>query len=217
MPAADLRRVDAPANQHPADRAAFLLSAVASPYLILPAFILLLVGSVASDIREAVLWAGVGGAGVVGVPLLYTVVGVRQARLTDLHVRLREQRKGPFVAALVGAALSAVGLRLVGAPAPLLLGAVATVVNGLLFALITRRWKISLHPAVLAACGVLAGGTVGPSWYLTLAAVPAVIWARVRRRRHTWAQGWVASLLAAAVTGALVAGWRALDRAPGAG
>lgn len=198
-----------PKPDSPADRLAFVISALASPYLVIPAFIVVVAASVAESARQALSWAVVGGAGVVGVPLLYILVGVRRGQLTDIHVRLREQRRGPFLAALIGAACSALGLHAIGSPEALQLGAWATVINGLAFALVTRRWKISLHPAALTACVVLAGSTVAASWYWTLTALPAVIWARVRRRRHTWAQGLVASLLAALLTGLTVAGWRA--------
>ncbi len=206
---AELSQPPAETTADPRDRVAFLISGAASPYVVLPLFILLMTAEWAPGWREAVLWAAVGSACVVGLPLGYIAIGVRRGRLTDIHVQLREQRGGPFLAALFGAALAGLGLHLLGAPDALVLAAAAVVLNGAVFALITRRWKISMHPSVLAACAVLAGRTVAAGWFVLLAAVPLVIWARVRRGRHNWAQGAVASLLAVLLTAGLLEGWLA--------
>jgi len=45
----------------------------------------------------------------------------------------------------------------------------------------------------------------GPVWAITFLAVPLVGWARVYRRRHTWAQVVVGGLVGAAVTTAVLA------------
>ena len=82
----------------------------------------------------------------------------------------------------------------------MILAAAAAVANGLLFLAVTLRWKISMHPSTLTACALMAGRLVHPAWLLALASLPLLLWARVRRGRHTWGQGAAAIVLAAVVT-----------------
>ncbi len=193
----------APPQASSADKLAFAISAVASPFLILPAFIGVLVADLAETAGQAWLWTGVAVGGTVAVPLLYILVGVRKGTITDPHIMVLEQRRRPFFAAVAGAVLAAGLLRLIGAPEPLQLGAAAVAINGMLFGVISLRWKISMHPSTLAAAAVLCGMILSPRWLWALVAVPAVIWARVHRKRHDWAQGIAAVLLACVVTAAM--------------
>jgi hypothetical protein len=99
-----------------------------------------------------------------------------------------EQRRGPFLAGLMGLALQAVGLRLIGAPYPLTVYATAVLFNATLFAYISQSWKISVHTGGLSACLAGALPILGWSpWWLTLQ-IP-LIWARAHRKRHHPWQG----------------------------
>lgn len=195
----------------PADWLAFLVSAVASPFLVLPAYIGLLIVQQPFTLAEALLWAAVAIGGIVGVPLIYILIGLKRGVFTDLHLREREQRRGPFLAAIIGAGVSAVLLRMIDAPLSVQLGAAAVLLNGGLFAAISRRWKISLHPSTLTACVVIAGMTSGTGWFWGLAPVPLVMWARVHRQRHDWAQGAAAVILAGGLTALMVLGYLRLE------
>ncbi len=192
-----------PANR--ADRLALVVSAGLSPYVVLPAFICILMAQRPLAPGKALLWGGISIAGLVGVPLLYISIGVARGSLTDYHIDRREQRRGPFLAALLGAALAALLLDLAGAPLELPLGAAAVVLNGALFLLISLRWKISMHPSVLAGCAVLAGMVASPWFFAALGLLPLVMWARVRRQRHSWSQGVIATVLSAGLTALMVA------------
>lgn len=195
----------------PADWLAFLVSAVASPFLVLPGYITALIVRQPFTLGQALLWALVAIGGIVGVPLVYILIGLRRGIFTDLHLREREQRRGPFMAALVGAGFAAVVLRYIDAPLAVQLGAAAVLLNGALFAAISQHWKISLHPSTLAACVVIGGMTSGPRWYWGLAPVPLVMWARVHRGRHNWAQGFAAVTLAVSLTALMVLGYQWLE------
>jgi len=194
-----------------ADWLAFLISAVASPFVVLPAYIAILIVQQPFTLSQALLWAAVAIGGIVGVPLVYIVIGLRRGTFTDLHLREREQRRGPFLAAILGAGVSAAILRVIDAPIAVQLGAAAVLLNGSLFAAISRRWKISLHPSTLAACVVIAGMTAGPHWFWGLAPVPLVMWARVHRQRHDWAQGAAAVVLASGLTALMVWAYQWLE------
>jgi hypothetical protein len=191
---------DDPGPASPLDRLAFAISAVASPFLVLPGFLFLLAVHSAPSVAVALRWSGLAAAGMVGVPLGFILVEMARGRVTDVHVRLREQRRGPFIAAIVGCGVSTALLAMADAADAMVLAASAAVVNGLFFLGVTLRWKISMHPSILTACALMAGALVAPGWYATLATVPVVVWARVRRHRHTWAQGGAAIVVSALIT-----------------
>ncbi len=188
------------------DRVAFVVSGFSSPFVVLPLFISVLIVHHGYTREQATAWAVITVGFLVGLPLLYIVRGLRRGTISDLHVGDLAQRRRPFLVAVFGAALAGLVLRLAGAPDDLQLGAAAVVINGGLFGLISLRWKISMHPSTLAACAVLCGMVLHPWWFAVLLLVPLVMWARVRRRRHDWAQGIIATLL----SGGLVAGMVAI-------
>jgi membrane-associated phospholipid phosphatase len=120
------------------------------------------------------------------LPLGYLVWLVRQGRVTDLDIQLREQRAGPMLAT-AGCAALAWGLLWVGsAPLSLVVLAGGLCLEALLLLAITLRWKISVHCAAAAAAAVVIGSGLGTPW--TLICVALVAWSRVRLRRHTVAQ-----------------------------
>lgn len=196
-------------RQHLLDRIAFGISAVTSPYVVTGITAALAVLMLQPTWRQLLLWGGIAvGAGAV-LPFLIVYLLWRKHRLTDMHVRLRAQRIVPFVAALVSASAGMVLLYAVRAPAQLVALAAVYIANGLILALISLRWKISVHAAVFTA-GVMslwALGYVPALWALAL--LPLVLWARVRRHRHTWLQGLVPvalSLVATPLVYGLVSG-----------
>lgn len=185
------------------DRLAWILSMVMSPFVVLPAFVLIFVSHLAADAAEFACWLLVGVLLSTAVPAVYVLYFWRTGRITDPHVAVREQRQGPFLASLLSfAALTAI--MLVGrAPRPMVGLSLALLANAVSFGLITRRWKISLHAGVTASA--LSGAVVVLGWNpLWLLSVVPVIWARTRRGRHTISQGLVGAALGAALTAAVL-------------
>lgn len=206
--------VDSPAPRRPSliDHLALAISAISSPFVILPIFIAILLRGSTVRLEFNLLWLAIAVFGLVGVPLGYVVWGLRRGTITDLHVSILQQRRGLFLTAIAGAAITALLLQLVHAPIEMQLGAVAVALNGALFGLISLRWKISMHPSTLGASATLCGMLVDLRWFLVFAAVPAVMWARVHRQRHDWAQTLAATALASGLTAGMVqAYWMLAD------
>jgi uncharacterized membrane protein YeaQ/YmgE (transglycosylase-associated protein family) len=183
-----------------ADRLAFLFSALASPFVVLPTFTLAVVWKVASTGAEFLLWSGIALVCLTLLPAGYIFFQVRAGRITDMHVREREQRRGPFLVGLAGAVLGTALFYLLHTPRELLALSLCTLVNGFVFAFITLRWKISMHPSVLTAAVLVATIFLSPvcAWLFLL--LPPVIWARIHRQRHDLWQGMIALLLASGLT-----------------
>jgi hypothetical protein len=196
--------------------AAFALSALLSPYLVIPVGT---VGIVASQPvppgqnarRSLLLWTSLSVFFSTIVPALFVVIQMLRGKITDVHVMEREQRGGPFLVAIFSSALGAGVLKYMGAPFPVWSVGLVLAINGIIMLWITSAWKISIHVSVLSAT-VLAGIMLIdglPRWQLAalVCLVPALIWARITRGRHSIWQGiggcGVASLVTFVVLGSL--------------
>lgn len=185
------------------DRLAHGVSTATSPYVVAGVIGALAVLILQPTWGQLLLWGGIAVCTGAVVPFLIVYSLWRKQRLTDMHVRLRTQRTVPFVAALASACAGLVLLQWAQAPAQLLALAAVYLANGLMLALISLRWKISVHAAVYTAglMSLWALGYLPALWALGL--LPLVMWARVRRHRHTWPQGLVPVALSLLLTPAV--------------
>jgi hypothetical protein len=169
-------------------RTAWLLSGLLSPFVLVPFFSAFLISELAQSrwefLKIYLLCVGCSA----GVPAVYIGYNVYAGHITDMHVKLLEQRRGPFRAGVVGLGVQALGLWWLGAPRILVAYAFSIFVGGALFALISERWKISVHTGTLGC--LLAGAIVILNWSpLWLLLQVPLVWARAHRKRHHPKQG----------------------------
>lgn len=175
-------------------RAAWMLSGLLSPFVLVPLFSALFVLELTADRWEFLHIYLLCVACSVGVPAAYIGVNVYAGRITDIHVRLLEQRRGPFRAGLVGLLVQATALWYVQAHPTLVAYGFCVFFSGLAFAYISENWKISVHTGTLGS--LLAGAMVILDWSaLWLLLELPLIWARAHRRRHHPRQGIGGALL----------------------
>jgi hypothetical protein len=182
---------------------AFALSALLSPYLVIPIGTVGIVATQSASRRTFVLWTFLSVLFSTVIPAIYVLVQIARGKITDVHVMEREQRGGPFAVAVVSVAIGALVLRSMGAPAVVWGIGMILLVNGLVLSWITSFWKISMHVAVLSsvviACSILIPD-VGAWRYTWLAMIPALMWARATRGRHSIWQGVAGFLVSGALT-----------------
>jgi len=134
------------------------------------------------------------------VPYGVVIAGVHRRRWTDRHLRARQQRPAPFLAAIASVLTGLALLLALDAPRQLV-ALVVAMLAGLATALVvTLWWKLSVHTAAAAATVAILALTFGPTLTLTAPTVALVAWARVRLGDHTPAQ-----TLAGAALGGLMA------------
>lgn len=184
---------------------AFALSALMSPYLVIPVGTVGIVASTSATRADFLRWTFLSVFFSTVVPALYVVIQIARGKITDVHVMEREQRGGPFTVALVSSVVGALALRQLKAPVEVWGIGLVLFVNGLVMLQITKIWKISMHVAVLSAT-ILAALTMieGVSPLALVWMVPALIWARVSRGRHTIWQGIAACVVSCALTAAIL-------------
>jgi hypothetical protein len=184
--------------------AATTISYVVNPLVLTPLLFALALMHVRASWVDVAHGTGVGVLFFCVLPLAYVAVLRKRGAVRSLEVRTRTKRFGPLAVggAAGGLALAAVwATDMTGRP---LLGAfiLCHLVNTGLIALITLRWKISIHCIGLAAVvsalvfvrahvggGLLASALAGRVVVVGLAAlVPVLAWARVRSGAHTLGQ-----------------------------
>lgn len=190
------------AAQKFSDALAFFLSAALSPYIVIPVGTLYLVWARSRAVPELFWpWLGVSLFFSTALPVLFILYGIWRGTITDVHVMERTQRGGPFVVAILGSLVAAVALHWMGAPRSVWALSAILAVNGVAMLVITNYTKISIHVAVLSAT-ILGASMLEPELpaKLLLWFIPALMWGRWRRGRHTWAQGIMGCVVACVLT-----------------
>lgn len=180
------------------ERLAFWISQIGSPPLTTTACIALGVLSLPAS-RSTWYWMGVYLVLVVLMPLLYLVWLLKKGLITDIHLKVREQRTRPLLVT-VAAAFMAWGILHFGAAPRLLVAlAAAMCLQTVIFLAITLRWKISFHSASAAGMAVMAWLVIGSLSIWFVMSVPIIAWARVRLQRHTVGQTFAGAILGGAI------------------
>src|SRR5205085_5769 len=104
-------------------------------------------------------------------------VGVRRGKFTDIHVMIREQRVEPFVIATLGALLLVATYVVLRAPLALTTLAINLVVNGIVFALLSYKWKVSVHAAAFSASVLIVSLLIDHRLALLYLGLPVIVWA----------------------------------------
>lgn len=180
---------------------AFAFSALLSPYLVIPFGTAGIVASQPDSLPHLLKWTGLSIFFSTVVPALYVIAQIMRGKITDVHVMEREQRGGPFGVAIISSAVGAAVLYWMGAPNLVWGMAVVLAANGVILFSITTVWKISMHVAVLSAtvlAAIIAVPDIG--WPRLAWMIPALIWARVTRGRHSIWQGVAGCAIASLVT-----------------
>jgi membrane-associated phospholipid phosphatase len=145
-------------------------------------------------------WAALALLFADGVPLTYINLGRRLGWVSGFDLPRRQER-APFIAVnLIGNALGYFLLRALNAPASLSALLLVYVALGVTMLTISNFWKISLHAGGVGGFAAFLTWLFGSAWALTFLAIPLVGWARVYRRRHTWAQVAAGGIVGASVT-----------------
>jgi hypothetical protein len=178
-----------------------LISDLVSPPVVWAVMIFPIAFREADSQEQALMWGLTYGVLVCLIPALYIVWMVRRGSISDIHMRLREERLRPFLVSIACTGMAWWALRLMGAPSVVPLVAIATLVQLATMAVITLVWQISIHTmsitSAVVATGILFG--IGPA-LLVSPLVPLVGAARLKLHRHTLAQVVTGALVGAFVT-----------------
>jgi len=182
------------------DHLAKLISGISSPFVVGTAAIVLLIVCRPETSARAWYWL-IWYVGLTTVlPLAYVLFQVARGKITDVHVNLREQRILPFVVAICSVTLLLAVLLYLQAPRILVVMTINTLIDGVILLTCSRYFKISIHAAALASTITALDMLVSPIYFLGYLTLPIVMWARLKRGRHTVNQFLLGTGIAALVT-----------------
>jgi membrane-associated phospholipid phosphatase len=164
------------------------ISGISSPFVVTAILPLIAISYFARTRSEALLWGTLFIVFVVILPFTYIAYQVYRAKLTDIHIAVREQRTFPFLVALASTTLLLIIYINLDIPYAMLGMLESLILTGLVFLLVTRRTKISIHTAILSGTTLSLAFLVDLRWLYLFLLLPPVIWARIYRGRHTLTQ-----------------------------
>jgi hypothetical protein len=137
-----------------------------------------------SGLAWGLFCAGLAG----GAPYGFVIQAVLRRRVSDIHIRTRQERYAPILVALGAMGLCLATLVLGSAPralTALLASLLATILVG---GVITLRWQISGHAAAAAGSLAICALCFGPSLLVLSPLVVLICAARLVLRDHTVGQ-----------------------------
>jgi membrane-associated phospholipid phosphatase len=137
-------------------------------------------------------------------PLIYTLIGVRLGKLSDMDVSRRSERAGPFLFSIVSVAIGWLVLMLTQGPKNLQTLLIITAVNGTIMMITTLRWKISIHASSMGGAATILTALYGAVMLPAFLLLVLVSWSRVALRRHTIAQVVAGALASIAISLAIL-------------
>lgn len=186
---------------------ALFISMAGSPFLTPLYTVGIVVSTSVEDLQQFLVWGGLISVFLIGVGLSYVVVQVWRGKITDFHVSQQSQREVPFMVA-VGSSIVGAGV-LWWMEAPWMLVALGTsfALQGIVFGMLTRYRKISMHVAVMGSCITALILLFGWIAVPLIGFLPLQGWARIYRRRHTLRQVIAGALLAPLLTILMLIPW----------
>ncbi|HUD20597.1 MAG TPA: hypothetical protein VMQ44_00840 [Candidatus Saccharimonadales bacterium] len=174
-------------------KVAKIISGVFSPYVVIPIFGVLAIAALSWH-DHFILWSLLFLILTVATPVVYVLVSYKRGKISDIHVAVKEQREKPFIVSTLGAAVLFITYYYFVPQLAHL--AEALVLSGVVFALVTKYWKVSVHAAAFTGGVMIVSFVWGnPNWLWPLLLLPVIIWARVVRERHNVAQSIAAAVL----------------------
>jgi membrane-associated phospholipid phosphatase len=134
------------------------------------------------------------------LPMIGVVTLLKMELISDFYATKRNERFVPFLTTIFSYLLGTIYLIMIKAPGPITALMACYLVNGIVLALITLKWKISIHASgvtsPITALVYLLGTRLAPLFILVL----PVIWARLELNAHSKMQLTAGAILSTALT-----------------
>ena len=178
------------------NKAAYLISYIVNPFLISLVTLFALTQNTADTAESFIKWMLLLILICVLPVYLAAVMFVRSGKMDSIFNNPREQRMPIYITGCICGIIALIALIWLDAPDEFLVLLIASILTAVLFLLINKRWKISVHTGSIAAFTtimIILFGWVAAIIPLLLVAL--VGWSRLELKQHTIQQ---------IITGALV-------------
>ena len=134
------------------------------------------------------------------LPMIGVVVLLKMNLISDFYATDKDERFIPFLTTIFSYLLGTITLIIVGAPAPITALMACYIINGIVLATITLKWKISIHASgvtsPVTALVYFLGTRLLPLFLLVL----PVVWARLELKAHSKWQLTMGALISTVLT-----------------
>ena len=162
-----------------------LVSLALNPSLLTGVFFVVLAGRFETTTAARLMIAATAATFATLVPIASLFALVAAGRLSDVEMRIRQERDVVFGVCLASYALGALTLVVLGASWPVWGFMALHVPNTLVLSLLNRRWKVSIHTTVIAGLGATAIFFMGWEAAPALVLLPLAAWGRWAAGAHS--------------------------------
>lgn len=124
----------------------------------------------------------------VGIVVLFTLYGMKIKMFSDFDVTKRKERKPLYFFVIILSLVYLILLLLFHGPKSLMFLGVGVLVGALIFELVNRRFKASVHVAAVSAFFCVLALLYGGFFFLFLLLIPLIAWSRIHLKRHTYSE-----------------------------
>ena len=160
------------------------ISFISNPLFVLVPVPFMLVYKTSNDFGYALRWSFYSFA-FLFIVVAFVVYGVKRGIFTDLDVSKREQRPLLFTVTVILALLYTLGLYVFHGPFILLITIFGILTGVFISSAVNTKIKASMHVATISAVTSALGIGYSGKYWLLLAIIPVIGWARVQIKRHT--------------------------------
>jgi membrane-associated phospholipid phosphatase len=165
-----------------------LVAGVVNPFLGCTVLVFLVLLENTDNLKECIQWFILSIAISVVPILLIISYLVKLQRLDDIFITVRVQRNKVYAISVVLVGIDCAVLYFLGASLMLVALFVTVFLTGLIFAVVNRWWKISIHTAAIAIVILALLVLYGQKAAVAVVLAPLVAWSRVEIEHHSIAQ-----------------------------
>lgn len=120
--------------------------------------------------------------------ILFTLYGMRRKMFSDFDVTKRAERKPLYLFVIILSVIYIVLLILFGGPKSFMVLGVGVLAGAILFEMINRKLKASVHVAAVSAFMCTIALLYGGFYLLLPFLIPVIAWSRIHMKRHTFSE-----------------------------
>lgn len=139
----------------------------------------------------------------VGIAIVFTYLGVRTKLFSDFDVTKRQERKPLYFFVILISVLYITFLFVFGGPKSLMILGVGVLIGAIIFELVNKKLKASIHVAAVSAFMCVLALLYGGIFLLLPLLIPVIAWSRIHMKRHTFSEALVGGSVGIGLTVAI--------------
>ncbi len=136
----------------------------------------------------------------VGIVILFTYLGVKIKLFSDFDVTKRQERKPLYFFVIVVSILYIILLLAFNGPKSLMILGVGVLIGAIIFELVNKKLKASIHVAAVSAFLCVLALLYGGIFLFLPLLIPVIAWSRIHMKRHTFSEALVGGSVGVGLT-----------------